>query len=444
MEEDRKWEELIRLKIYDFEADTNPEDWDKIVAGLEGGKIVRLPYYRRLTYIASAAAVIALLLIGGIYILSDRDISAPIAVVDNTLLSSVDSDGEGVENVTVPDEMPVENPVNNLLAAAEEPQKEPTVTKALPVDEIVTVQAPTAETKALPVDETVTAQAPTAVTKALPVDEIGKSQKTDTEKEALPSADKYRQTDKLYLATVTSDVKRRRWSFGMGGGGYALGSTTGGASVTTYSGVLGDDEYMQDGNRITLRNGVQNTTLFDPIEGLDDNLLLGKVKYQLPISAGLGINYHLTDRWALQSGVVYTLLRSKENYMDEAGNIGERKQNLHFIGIPLSVSYSIAEWKRIQIYTTAGGMGEWNFAGKRKKIIAVENLETIEIEKIRMKESLWSVHTRAGAVYPLWKFIHVYAEAGVSYYFDNKSAVETIRSDKPFNVSLQAGIRLGF
>ena len=38
----------------------------------------------------------------------------------------------------------------------------------------------------------------------------------------------------------------------------------------------------------------------------------------------------------------------------------------------------------------------------------------------------------------------LYIEPGAKYYFDNGSDIETIRSEKPFNVNLQAGFRFGF
>ena len=117
---------------------------------------------------------------------------------------------------------------------------------------------------------------------------------------------------------------------------------------------------------------------------------------------------------------------------------------LYFKGIPLSLSYKIAEWKRLRFYAAAGGMFEYNIAGTFEEIINIDGGKSKERNNQRMKEPLWSVNARAGVSHPLWKIISVYAEAGTSYYFDNNSSIETIRSDKPFNVSLQAGIRLGF
>jgi opacity protein-like surface antigen len=212
---------------------------------------------------------------------------------------------------------------------------------------------------------------------------------------------------------------------------------------------LPKDDYIRDPEMMMIRNSYQNALLIEPVDKASDrhsDIYSGKVKHQKPLSGGLGVSYHLTDRWSLNSGVVYTLLRSKGTYYDEIANEVNWKRNLHYLGVPLTVSYSIAEWNRIHFYITGGGMVEWNVSGKFKQIVSTstEELESVINEDVRMKTPMWSVNTRAGAAYPLWKFINLYAEAGVCYYFDNHSEIKTVRSDKPFNVSLQAGIRLGF
>ena len=63
---------------------------------------------------------------------------------------------------------------------------------------------------------------------------------------------------------------------------------------------------------------------------------------------------------------------------------------------------------------------------------------------VRMKEWQWSVNARTGASYPLLRYLSAYVEGNANYYFDNGSVIETIRSEKPFYVSLQAGVRIGF
>ena len=43
-----------------------------------------------------------------------------------------------------------------------------------------------------------------------------------------------------------------------------------------------------------------------------------------------------------------------------------------------------------------------------------------------------------------YRFVNVFVEGGVAYYFDNGSSIETIRSEKPFNAGFNVGLRLGF
>jgi len=61
-----------------------------------------------------------------------------------------------------------------------------------------------------------------------------------------------------------------------------------------------------------------------------------------------------------------------------------------------------------------------------------------------MKPWQWSINGRIGVSYPLWNFLSIYTEAGIGYYFDNGSEIETIHNEKPFDAALQAGFRLGF
>jgi hypothetical protein len=168
------------------------------------------------------------------------------------------------------------------------------------------------------------------------------------------------------------------------------------------------------------------------------------MKHKQPISFGIGVGYALSHRWTLQSGLVYTLLSSE--WETDLGFQGKSKQQLHFVGIPLGINFRIAEWNKFRLYTGVGGMAEWNLGGHIKTNYYFIEDATFKMEKesIRMKEMQWSVHANVGVIYPVIKFLNAYVEGGANYYFDNKSLIETIRSDKPFHVSLHAGLRLGF
>ena len=111
----------------------------------------------------------------------------------------------------------------------------------------------------------------------------------------------------------------------------------------------------------------------------------------------------------------------------------------------MSVVYKIAEWNNFQFYTSAGAMAEINVNGIVKNTLFSDGIDLgTESEKVRMKEWLWSANAKAGVSYPVYRFVNVFVEGGVAYYFDNGSSIETIRSEKPFNAGFNVGLRLGF
>ena len=449
-EEKGKWEDIIRSKMYDFEADTNPDDWDVISDKLSGGKTVVFKPYRKYAYTV-AAAVAALLIIGGLYFYSSVDKGA------DTLATTGKSITEVVDEMTENTGAIAGQPVEHMGEPVEKPV-EKVVDK--PVDKLSDKLIGRTEENLIATSKSVTTTYDMDILKqqllnndnAAKILKIPEVNMDAIEKGMLYGYNEIKPEpvalDKSHVAEVAPKAKNRRWGFGMGGGSYTVGSTAGASNVAPYSTALDYDEYILGDNIITLRNSETLPLRSDVPDKIRETSLYnnkGKASHKMPISAGIGVSYYLNDRLALQSGLTYTLLRSEGDFYDDViGNMVNWKQNLHFIGIPLSLSYKIAEWNRFQFYASAGGMTEFNVAGKLKNTVVVEGMKVTETENKHMDAPLWSVNARGGVVYPLWKFINFYAEAGASYYFKNNSKIETIRSDKPFNVSLQAGIRLGF
>lgn len=75
-------------------------------------------------------------------------------------------------------------------------------------------------------------------------------------------------------------------------------------------------------------------------------------QHHAPIVVGLSLSKKLNERWSLETGLQYTLLRS-EFTTGEAFRIQDN-QKLHYIGIPLRLSYRFWHYKRFSGYATAG------------------------------------------------------------------------------------------
>lgn len=68
-----------------------------------------------------------------------------------------------------------------------------------------------------------------------------------------------------------------------------------------------------------------------------------------------------------------------------------------------------------------------------------EESESLDIDPLQ-----WSVMAALGAQVNFTKQVGLYVEPGVAYYFDDKSGIETIRKEHPFNFNLQLGMRFSF
>jgi hypothetical protein len=66
-----------------------------------------------------------------------------------------------------------------------------------------------------------------------------------------------------------------------------------------------------------------------------------------------------------------------------------------------------------------------------------------ETEKERTGRPQFSVNSNLGVLYPIARFISAFAEVGIEKYFSDGSGIETIRTEKPVNVGMQLGLRLG-
>jgi hypothetical protein len=162
------------------------------------------------------------------------------------------------------------------------------------------------------------------------------------------------------------------------------------------------------------------------------------VRYDVPISVGLAVRKSLTDVWALESGLMYTYLGSTETLKYSTGYCVTQDVALHYLGVPLKIVYSFYSNKNLSLYAAGGGMAEKSLYGK-----SVNSLEG-KSERVDIKEWQFSVSGGVGLTYQLIDHFHLFAEPAVGYYFDDGSAIKTIRDDKPLNFNLQLGLRLSY
>lgn len=227
-------------------------------------------------------------------------------------------------------------------------------------------------------------------------------------------------------ATTEEQLSRRagnggsRWQFGVGtSGNMTRYSSTNGIMPVRYSDVA-----MAQGSSNAyfsaepLQRDCKETT-----------------KHNMPVSFGATVSYDLNDRLALTSGLVYTLATSSFEH-GTSSNASKDEQTLHYVGIPLTASYTIWGNSWLKTYVNAGGQADFNVSAK----VETEG-HTADIDKDRAQ---LSVGAAAGVQLNVIKQMGVYVEPGVRYYFDNGSNVQTVFKEHPCNFSLQMGLRWNF
>ena len=206
-----------------------------------------------------------------------------------------------------------------------------------------------------------------------------------------------------------------------------IGKTSGGNSPVLMSSVPSSDPVYYDKN-------TQFASFFDEryVAMIPTSNLYEKTKHHQPISVGMQVGFQLLPKLKLSTGLVYTKVSS-----DFISGVSDTRtvstQDLHYIGMPLNLSYSVWEYKGLHTYVTAGGEGAVNIKN---------HTETDgEVKESKRDKMQWSTNASVGIQYDFIPQLGVYVEPGMKYYFDNGSQIENIFKDKKLNFNIQFGLR---
>ena len=158
--------------------------------------------------------------------------------------------------------------------------------------------------------------------------------------------------------------------------------------------------------------------------GYDDYLY----RHKQPLSFGISVRKGIGHGLSLESGLVYSLLRSDVRVSVEDESFS---QTLHMLGIPLRINWDFLARSNWKLYMGAGGMAE--------KVLYAKFGST----QVPEKALQWSLMTVAGAQYDFTSRISLYFEPGVSYYL-TETDLRTSHTESPVNLSLQLGVRLTY
>lgn len=177
---------------------------------------------------------------------------------------------------------------------------------------------------------------------------------------------------------------------------------------------------------------------------LQSDYITTEWNHKLPITVGLNIQRYLTDRFAVETGVIYSYLLSTGRETRQFFEYRIRQQ-VHYLGVPVSFSYDLVRNNRWNLYVAGGGAVEFALAArKRIDIDNTDNYSTWLSEPVPMKGVLGSLRFGAGVEYKFLGDLGIYAEPGINYYFPNTNQPVTYWTENPWSFNLRVGLRMRF
>lgn len=420
MKEDRLKD--IRDKMSDYEAEVPQDLWSAIDSAV-GRRQQKKLWIRAGRYAAAAAVVAAIGL--GIYILQPD--SSLVVHSESNPNTRAQASANNAPAVTSADADPGNNSAAEIRASEFEHTPYTTLAEAKPVivegvegTSSMQIKSDGESLNVLPVDSNESASE--AFTHSLP-----------------PISHEVKQDKTVTYNSRQRDRQQQQEAYDSGRLAASLYTTagTGGTSMQRYTsfslmGIDPGDANWKD----------------DPYMGMlvtnKGHLADRRVRHRLPVHAGASIAYRIDDRVSVETGVAYSYL-SADIHEGSDSYYFAGEQSLHYVGIPVGVRVRAMSWKNFDIYVGAGFEADKCVSGTLKKSYVI-NGQTRDDghESISIRPLQWSVNAGAGVQYNISSMVGIYAEPGLSYYFDNGSNIETIYSEKPLNFNLNIGLRVSF
>ncbi len=196
-----------------------------------------------------------------------------------------------------------------------------------------------------------------------------------------------------------------------------------------FGAYLGRISRMADGASSTLRTGFTEKSTS---------------AYGIPLSAGLGIRFYVAPRLSIGSGLTYSLLDRSftGTYNEVSGGAvtrtvdGDVRHTMHYVGVPLNLYFDVVKTGSIKFYVFGGGAAEYCVANSYTLKANPQNI----VYKEAVKGLQYSASAGLGVEFRIADHLGLFFDPSAKYYFPS-SHPKSVRTDKPYMVNFEAGLR---
>ena len=155
-------------------------------------------------------------------------------------------------------------------------------------------------------------------------------------------------------------------------------------------------------------------------------------KFYAPLTFGLQVAFPLTDRFSVATGVSYSYLVSQYDILYKKVMYEGAYNQLHYVGVPLSLSYHFVQTPHLGVYAAVTGAAE--------KCVAQRYVFGSNVLSEKVTGLQWSAKAGIGVEYWFIPHMGIYFDPSLIYFFDNKQPL-SIRTQQPLQANFEVGLR---
>lgn len=195
---------------------------------------------------------------------------------------------------------------------------------------------------------------------------------------------------------------------------------------------------MSEAEKALMEIAINNTNNINNIK--NGGKIVEHEYHDKPITFGLSMTKTINRKWNVETGLQYSLLKS-EFILGEDDYYVQKRQKIHYLGIPLRLSYKWFGANRWTAYTSAGIILNIPLSGKTDEQYVTGTVIPYSESGHFTPPFQWTVGTGVGLQYNFTNNWGVYLEPTFSWHIPNGSTTRTIWTEHPFTITVPFGIR---
>lgn len=166
-----------------------------------------------------------------------------------------------------------------------------------------------------------------------------------------------------------------------------------------------------------------------------------EVRFSLPFSVGVGVQFNLNQRWSLGTGLRYTNLQ--RTFVGDFKGDGfylsqtDIDNTQHWLGVPVNVYYNFLNTNRWRIHAFAGGSAEWLLDNH----FLVHSSPNDIHHHQKGQYIQWSGALGVGIEYKITPWLGLYLDPSFRYFFNTERQPRSLRTIQPLRFDVEAGLR---